>query len=254
MRRKKPKRRSSPTDDDDIGHIDPPMSEEEIERLRALGREIRTHGGYTTASARTPARVRELWGKTAAWREATMRAAYGAHDGFLQRAASERHFGLAPEGEDPRRWLATLEKSLLGRSDRRSIEGLTAQDADLRTAFLLGVRETVSKLEDAEIQRVEDRGAGGIATRGKTRWFSKLLRALCDSDKSPPSRWVDLRTWVEGASSDDLEAAGIRAVCVEERGDGEHVVAEMSDGKTESVGRQAAAKTASRLRKRMLTE
>lgn len=254
MGRKKPKRRSTTTDDDEVGLVDPPMSEEEIERLRARGYEIRTHGKRTTASARKPARVLELWGKTAAWRQATMRAAYKAHDGFLQRAASERHFGLAPEGEDPRRWLAALEKSLLGRSDRSSIKSLTAQDADLRAAFLLGVRETVSKLEDAEIQRVEGRGAGGSAGRGKTGWFSKLLRALCDSDKSLPSRWVDLRTWVEGASSEDLEAAGIRAVCVEERGDGEHVVAEMCDGKAASVSRQAATKTASRLRKRMLTE
>lgn len=250
MARKKAKRGSSADEDEDFALLDPPLSEQEIERRRALGYQVRTHGGQgrTTAYARTAARVRELEEKVAPWRRQALRAAYDAHDAFLQRAASDRQFGLAPVDDDPRAWLIELERALLGRSPRGSVDGVTDLEAERRTAFLLGAFAAVSKLGREQVERVEARQAGGLASRGKLGWFARLLLQLSGSESSPPRPWIELRSWIEGAGPEDCKAAGIESVRVEERPNGEHVVADLPDGETTSVTRSTAMRAAARVR------
>ncbi len=237
-----------PSDIEEFGGVDPDLTEGEIEVRGALGYEVQRHAnGRTTASKRTHAYVMEMFKRLNGWRSNAMTAAYEGRDAFLEPACSADHLGMAPEGQDPHQWLSELEKLLLGKSVG-SRAPLSTREAELRAAFLLGIRQAVSHLEATEIEQLERRKRGGLGTRKREGWPKKLLKSLWHPDLQWPSTWQELADWLEGADEADLSAAGLVSVTVERNGRRAGVVAELGDGTRGRASKASVMRAKNRLR------
>lgn len=235
-------------DPEDFGGVDPCLPDEEIEIRAALGYEVRKHAsGRTTASKRSHQYVMDMMGRLKDWRLKAMKAAYEGREAMLEPASSEEHFGMAPEGQDSREWLLLLEEILFSKSVC-SKEPLNEHEADLRTAFLLGIREAVSHLESAEIEQLERRKRGGLRTRKREGWLKKLLKSLWHPDLRWPSTWEELANWLEGADEADCAAAGLVSVSIERTGKKAGLVAEFEDGPPATASRESVMRAKNRLR------
>ena len=233
---------------EDFGGLDPCLPDEEIEIRAALGYEVRKHAnGRTTASKRSHQYVIDMMGRLKDWRLEAMKAVYEGREATLERASSEEHFGMAPHGQDSREWLLLLEEILFSKSVS-SKEPLNEHEADLRTAFLLGIREAVSHLESAEIEQLERRKRGGLRTRKREGWLKKLLKSLLHPDLQWPATWKELADWLEGASEADCAAAGVVSLSVERTGKKAGIVAEFADGAPGRATKASVMKAKKRLR------
>lgn len=227
------------------------LDEREIELRRALGYEVRSHkSGRVTASKRTHKHVMELWRRLNEWRSTAVEAAYEGREARLERAQSDEQVGMAPEGHDAHEWLSSLEKLTLGKSAPPRAP-LTVREAELLTAFLLGIREAVSHLESAEFEQLESRKRGGLRTRKREAWLKKLLKSLWHPDLQWPSTWEELADWLKGADKADLSAAGLASVTVEGAGKKARVVAEFVDGTRAGASRESAMRAKNRLRREL---
>lgn len=233
---------------EDFGVVDPCLTDDEIEIRAALGYEVRKYAsGRTTASKRSHEYVMEMLERLKDWRLKAMTAAYEGREAMLEPARSEDYFGMAPEGRDSRDWLLALEELVFSKSVSAK-DLLSEREADLRTAFLLGIREAVSHLESMEIELLERRKRGGLRTRKREGWLKKLLKSLLHPDLQWPATWMELADWLEGANEADRAAAGVVSISVERTGKKAGIVAEFADGAPGRATKASVMKAKKRLR------
>lgn len=189
---------------------DPERPSEELDALERVGDEAVTHSNdRRTVRGRRVAHVDQLHASWTQERRGRVALAYTAHDAYLLPARSRACFGMAPEGQDARQWLAELERLLMDRqkSPAAELRTLTDRDAEVRTAYLLGIRDAVAEVERLEHNRVDRDGVarskGGAANRGLRGWLPMLLSALWRDQEAVPRDWNTVRQWIEGAHRAD---------------------------------------------------